>query len=180
MWHSVCLHDICSFRWVVTNNELSFACLSFFWPNCTAWQQRAHCSLWKISITSICGIENRQHHIPMLPWMLIIDCYCIFHNIEGRVQLLTFSIRFYEKDGAWIAFARFLTNTANFCHIFTPKLLCFGFTTKKSCWVDSKIHSAHSQKMFIRSVAFFIESGNDELPNFCKYFKRYWINSHCG
>lgn len=44
-----------------------------------------------------------------------------------------------------------------------------------------KIHLSHSGEVFARSAQLFDAKWSDErLPDFCKYFKRYWINSHSG
>lgn len=42
------------------------------------------------------------------------------------------------------------------------------------------IHLAHSVKMFSRSVELFDEKWSEKLPDFCAYFKRYWVDSHSG
>lgn len=44
----------------------------------------------------------------------------------------------------------------------------------------NKIHLSHSKKMFVHAIGLFFTKWNDELRIFCKYFKRYWVDSHFG
>lgn len=43
-----------------------------------------------------------------------------------------------------------------------------------------KIHLAHSKEMFEHSVQLFDGKWRENLPDFCEYFKRYWVDSHSG
>lgn len=44
----------------------------------------------------------------------------------------------------------------------------------------NKIHLSHSQQIFDRAVLLFHAKWNERLPDFCRYFKRYWVDSHSG
>lgn len=44
----------------------------------------------------------------------------------------------------------------------------------------NKIHCSHSEEVFRHSVQLFEIKWNEKLPEFCRYFKRYWVNTHFG